>query len=598
MAETPFTSLDFDQVKTNLKNYLKDQSQFKDVDFDGSNINTLLDVMAYNAYQKAHYDNMVFSEMFLETAQMKENVASRAKPLGYTPSSTQSASALVDIQVFPTAALGESLPPFVQMPKGAKFSAVCGNTTFTFVTDADVNIFPQDGEYIARDVPVYEGREVKEFYTVDGSEDQRFLINNENVDTRSIIVKVRDNNDPNSSVTEFTYSDTIFGITTDDPVFFVESYFDDLYQITFGRNKFGRQPSSGNVIEIDYRISKGDAANGASGFNPVSNISGFSSDVINVPVAGAGSNPEDIESIRYLAPKALQVQDRAVTKSDYEILLRQRFPNIQAISVYGGDELNPPQYGKVYISVDVIGGLGAGSSEIALFREYISGKSPLTIEPVFVPAQFLYVDLNIVVNYNTRLTTKSPIELSNIVKNRILNYSESNLNKFNTYLRQSRLSNLIDTTDVSVISTDITAKPIIDYVPEIGITSNPIFEFNDSLVRPYAFNESLGFDNYVPAISTTAFTLNGIEVYLQDDGLGNMIAVTSGISNRRVFKKNIGTVDYEKGTVRMSNFLVQAYQGAAIKFIANTTNKDVYSSKDRILVLRNEDINIDVRAQR
>ena len=598
MSETPFTSLDFDQVKTNLKNYLKNQSQFKDVNFDGANINTLLDVLAYNAYQKSHYDNMIFSEMFLETAQMRENVTSRAKTLGYTPSSTQSASALIDVQVFPTAALGESLPSVVQIPKGTKFNAICGNTTFAFINEKDVNVFPQDGSYIARDIPVYEGKIVKEFYSVNGEDDQRFIINNENVDTRSISVNVRDNVDTNSSITSFTYSDSIFGVTTNDSVFFVESYFDDLYQITFGRNKFGRQPVAGNIVEINYRVSKGDAANGASGFSPVSSIGGFSSDIINTPVAGGGSNAEDIESIRYLAPKALQVQDRAVTKSDYEILLRQRFPNIQAISVYGGDELTPPQYGKVYISVDVIGGLGAGSSEIALFREYISSKSPLTIEPVFVPAQFLYVDLNIVVNYNTRLTSMSSIELANIIKNRIITYSDSNLNQFNIYLRQSRLSNLIDTTDISVISTDIKASPIIDYVPELGISTNPLFSFNDKLVQPYAFNESLGFDNYTPAISTTIFTLNGTQVYLQDDGLGNIIAVTAAISNRRVFKKNVGTVEYSAGTVRLSNFVVSAFQGASIKFVGNTANKDIYSSKDKILVLREEDIRIEVRAQR
>jgi hypothetical protein len=589
----PFTELDFALVKENLKTYLKGQDRFKGYDFEGTNMNVLLDVLAYNMFQQNVYTNMAFAETFLDSAQLRENVMSHAKELNYVPNSRQSATARLNLRI--NVDLNPA-PASVSIPKGTKFNARCGASTYTFITDKTYTVFPTDGVYRISNIDVYEGRLLNEFYTVDESAEQYFVINNENVDTKSIRVYVRDNSNPNSARREYTKVNDIFGVADDDTVFYVESHFDNLYKIDFGRNRFGKQPINGNVIEIEYRVTKGEAANGAQNFTPTNPIGGFPSVVTFSTVSINGAEREGIEDIKFFAPKSIQTQERAVTERDYEILLKQRFPNIQAISVVGGDQVFPPKYGKVIISVDVEGAFGAGDSEIQSYADYIKTKTPLTIEPVFVPAQFLYASVDLTVYYDSRRTTKSPSELRRIVINRLLEYSESTLNDFNTPLRQSRVSAIVDSADLSFLSSDIRTNPIIQYVPILNDLQNPIFTFATELKRPYFFNESLGFTNYTPAIESTRLIIDGTTVTLQDDGRGNIIAATADVSNRRVFRRNLGKVNYDTGLVSLSNIVIQGYDGVAIKFTANTVKNDIDGIKDRILALREEDMRVVAQA--
>lgn len=586
-----FTELDFGQIKENLKNYLKGQAQFRDYDFEGSNMNVLLDVLAANTFQNNFYRNMVFSEMFMDSAIMRENVASHAKELGYTPSSRSSATARLDI----TFSNVTDNPNFITIPTGTKFNAQCGNKTFIFTTARNHSVTAIDGIYSVSDIPVYEGKVIREYYTVDNSTDpQDYIINNENIDIDSIRVYVRDNANDNSTKKEFVRKNSIFGVEINDRVFYLEPYFDNLYKIDFGRDKFGLQPANGNVIEIEYRVTKGTEANGARNFSPVTNISGYPARVTNDYTAINGSERESVEDIKFFAPKSIQTQERAVTKSDYEILLKQRFPSIQAISVYGGDELDPPQYGKVYISVDVLGSIGAGDSEIIAFKEYIRGKTPLTIEPVFRAAEFMFTDLSVTVYYDPNTTTKSSGDLEAIIRTAIADYSETNLNQFGITLRQSRLVNFIDNLDVSVSSSDLSTKAIIEYSPPLATISNPSFNFGNALNQPYPFDETIGFTNYTPAITSSQFSIDGVLVTMQDDGQGNILAITASSATRRVFKRNLGTVNYTTGVVKLSNFIVSSYVGDSIRILANTKNKDIKAPKERILIVRPSDISVSV----
>jgi len=598
MAQAPFTELDFFQIKENLKNFLKSQDQFQDYDFEGSNMNVLLDILAKNTFQNNFYNNMAFSEMFLDSAQLRENAMSHAKELNYVAGSRNSARAYLNLRfntdVSATSGLSRT-PPFITIPRHTKFKAQCGTKTYTFLTDEDYVVKPTSGgAYRVEGLKVYEGKILKEYYTVDSSRSQDFIVNNENVDVDSIRIKVYDSAADNANSTEYKRTSSIFGVSESDPVFYVEAHFDNLYKIDFGRNKFGRQPSNGEVIEIEYRVTKGEEANGAGNFVAVSNINGYSASVRNNGnnKASQGSERETLEDIKFFAPKSIQVQERAVTKTDYEVLLMNEFPSIQTISVYGGDEVDPPQYGKVIISVDVYNADGASATDIKNFRDFIRTKTPLTIEPVFLPAQFMYVDLEISSVYDTRVTSKSPSLIESIIRDKITTYSDTTLNKFNFTLRQSRLSNMIDASDPSIVSTDIFARPIIEYKPILSDLANPLFDFSAELVVPYGFNEVEGFAAYKPSIETSRFTLNGSIVKLQDDGRGNIIAITADTATPRVFKKGVGTVDYETGKVRLTNFVVDAYVGNAIKFYANTVKKDISSTKDRILVIRNQDIRI------
>ena len=579
---SPVQNLDFFETKTALKNYLSNQARFADYDFEGSNMNVLLDLLAYNTFYNNYYYNMAISEMFLDSAQERNSMISHAKELNYLPRSRRSAKAVVTFNVTATQSGN-----FFIIPKDTKINGKCGNTTFTFLTEKAYTAVTamtdasSPRKFLVQDVEVFQGRLITE--TLDTS---NTVLSNNMIDTRSLYVEVNGE--------EYVYKTDIFGITATDKVFYLQPEEDEKYSIQFGQDKFGKQPTPGDNITAKYRINSAEEANGVTSMTS-NGLAGASNVSITVTTpSNGGLSAESVESIRAFAPKALQVQERAVTTRDYEILLRNRFPNIEAISVYGGDEVNPPQFGKVIISVDVTGGEGAADFEIASFTDYLKDKTPLTIEPVFVPAKFLFVDTVVDVVFDPNITTKSPSQIRSEVTNAITGYSTSTLADFNKTLRQSRLAATLDAVDNSIISSSIFASPIIQYVPVLSTVSNPAFSYETALVQPYAYDATTGLSGFTPAVRTTKLTIEGTLVTLQDDGAGKMMAVTASTASVSVFKRNIGTIDYSTGAIKLSNLVVDSYEGGAIKFIANSVAKDVKAPKDRIITIRGEDITVNV----
>jgi len=581
---SPVQNLDFFETKSALKTYLSNQDRFADYDFEGSNMNVLLDLLAYNTFYNNYYYNMAISEMFLDSAQERNSLVSHAKELNYMPRSRRSAKATVTFNITATQSGN-----FFVIPKDTKVNGKCGNTTFTFIADKAYTAVSNEVAtnplgprvYTATGVEVYQGRLMTE--TLDISDT---TLSNEMIDSSSLYVEV--NNE------EYVYKTDIFGITATDKVFYLQPEEDNKYSIQFGQDKFGKQPTAGDTITAKYRITSGPDANGVTSMtsNGIAGAGGVNV-TVTIPSAG-GLLTETSESIRMFAPKALQVQERAVTKRDYEILLRSRFPNIEAISVYGGDEVEPPQFGKVIISVDVTGGEGAADFEIASFSDYLKDKTPLTIEPVFVPAKFLLIDTVVDVVFDPNLTTKSASQIRSEVTNAITAYSTTNLSDFNKTLRQSRLAAALDAVDNSIISSSIFASPIIQFVPVVGTIQNPAFSYETALVQPYAYDAITGLDGFTPAVRTSKLTIEGTLVTLQDDGAGKMMAVTASTATTSVFKRSIGTINYSTGAIKLSNLTVDSYEGGAVKFIANSVAKDVKAPKDRIITIRDEDITVNV----
>ena len=575
---SPITNMDFNETKEALKTFLKNQEKFKDYDYEGSNMNVLLDVLSYNTYYNSYYYNMAISEMFLDSASQRNSVISHAKELNYLPTSARSASSKVSFRV-----VAPNLNSnYFNIPANTALIGRCGNKTYNFITDKAVVATRSpnnDTVYTVDGVDVFEGRMITEtLSSVDT------VLSNATIDTRSLTLKVNGET--------YVYKTDIFGVSATDKVFYLQPENDGKYSVQFGADKFGVQPTITDSIIATYRVTAGPTANGVTSLT-IGNFGGSSSITVTMTSAtNGGSLAEDIESIRTFAPKALQVQERAVTKRDYETLLRARFPNIQAISVYGGDETTPPQFGKVIISVDVTGGEGAADYEIANFRAYLRDKTPLTIEPVFVVAKFLYVNQVVRVVYDPNLTDKSAAQIQSEVNAGILDYNNENLNDFNKTLRQSRLAAYLDGLDVSIVSTDIVSKPVIEYIPALNFATSPSFSFESQLVQPYPFDVSLGFDTYKPAISSTKFTVEGTLVSAQDDGNGNIMLVTAEVDTESVFKSSVGTVNYITGEVKLSNLTIESFQNNAIKFTANTVNKDIRPPKDRILVIRGEDVTV------
>ena len=577
---SPIKNLDFAETKEALKTFLKNQDRFQDFDYEGSNLNVLLDVLSYNTFYNNYYYNMMISEMFLDSATQRNSVLSHAKELNYMPTSRRSANAKATISV-----VAPNLDSnYFNIPANTKFIGRCGNKTYNLLTDkayTAVRSNTDNNLYIVEGVDLFEGRILKETLQVSNT-----VLSNNAIDTRSLKVTV--NNET------YTYRNDIFGVIATDKVFYLQPENDGKYSIQFGQNKFGVQPTATDIIKAEYRVASGPSANGVTSLT-IGAFGGATSITVNVTTStSGGSMAEDIESIRTFAPKAFQVQERAVTKRDYETLLRSRFPNIQAISVYGGDEVDPPQFGKVIISVDVTGGEGAADYEIANFKNYLQDKTPLTIEPVFVVAKFLYVDATIKVVYDSNTTNKSASQIQTELNDSIIAYQNTNLNDFNKTLRQSRLAAFLDSVDGSIVSSDIVAKPIIEYVPTLNLAVSPSFSFESELVKPYPFDETEGFSTFKPAVESTKFTVDGSLVSAKDDGKGNIMLVTGDTSVESVFKSSIGTINYDTGAIRLSNLSISSFQNKAIKFTANTVNKDIRPPKDRIIVIRGEDVNITV----
>lgn len=588
MAKTPITELDFFTIKEQFKNYLRSQTTFKDYNFEGSNMSILLDVLAYNTFQNNFYTNMALSEMFLDTAQLKNSIVSHAKELNYLPKSATSAKAVVRVTF--TDVNGAST---IAIPKGTKFTSSIGGNSFNFVTaqvylarKTAISLDSLTATYVADQVEIYEGEIFTNFET-EGYfvEDSAFkcILSSENVDITSVSVSLDDGE------IQYSYRSDIFGVEPTERVFYIEPYFDDRYAVVFGRNIFGAQPDPNEKIQIEYRVCNEDEPNGASRF-----ATSFKTGarVETIQAAAGGAKKETLENIRFFAPRSIQIQERAVTARDYEILLKQRYNEIQAVSVYGGEDLEPPQFGKVAISVVLEGTNDLSESRKNEYKRYLGDKTPLTIEPIFVSPEFMYVDAIVNIYYSYKQTTRSESDLENLIRKAFSDYDAANLNTFGATLRTSKLMATIDDIDDAILSNSLELRAIIEYSPPLLLPQNPTFKFGSALVKPYPFVNSSGFTDFKPSIKSSVFSYNGICALLQDNGSGIIQIITSDTINTRILVANAGTVDYNEGTVRLVNFTTDGYSGPAIKIFARKKEADIIAPKNRLLQLRDEDIKI------
>lgn len=582
----PVTELDFDQIKTGLKEYLKSQDQFKDYNFEGSNMSVLLDILSYNTFQNNFYNNMAISEMFLDSAQLRESIISHAKELNYLPKSKTSAKAIIDLTLN---TFGN--PSFVTIPEKTKFNAICGNDIYTFYTDKANTIFPSNGQYIFRNLEIYEGEYVTERFSPSLSPSNRYLITNEDVDLNSIRVRIIEND----FVEEYLYAADLYNLTETSKVFFVQPYVGDRYEIFFGKNVFGVEPPIGSVIEVEYRITAGDVANGITSFEADSNIQGFQSTNTLKVASSGGSQRETLQSIKYFAPKSIQVQERAITIKDYEILLKKRFPEIKTVAIYGGETLTPPQYGRVIASVALQDFSTISFDSRDRYRRFLKERCSLTIQPIVVPADFAYYNISTKVNYNTNSTGKSKADIQSAVQEAILNYSTENLGDFKRTLRFSKLKTAIDNADENILSNETDVDLILEIRAVPNQPANIILEFENRLfVQQDVASLSQGIREVDTAIISSSFTYKNKTAYLRDNGLGSIEIITRFGSTVVVLERNLGTVDYVTGQVRLNNFQVQSYVGRAIKVFAKTLSKDIVSPKERVSLIRQEDIQISV----
>lgn len=591
------TSLDFDTLKSTFKTYLKTQSVFKDYDFEGSNINVLLDVLSYNTYMNSFYLNMALNESFLDTAQLRNSVVSHAKEINYTPASAKSAKALVNIE-FLTSGIFNNF----EMPRGTQFSGTNSNGTYVFTTDRNIVVQSPSSTFTFNNVELYEGTYISEVFIVDNNKNnQRFILSNDTVDISSIEVQVIENNGQN--ITEFTQKINLYDLTSSSNIYFLQAAQDGLYEIVFGDDAFGRKPLNGATIVVNYRITSGSLGSSVTEFTIDRDLSlyngGLVTDVLITTISQStnGSDAESIESIRFRAPKSFQTLDRAVTNEDYKNIILANFNEIKDINVYGGDTLtSSPQYGKVYIAPTTNSGDIITSQMKSDIIDFLSNKKVVSIQIEIIDPDYVYLipSITSTIDYNT--TSLTPSGIKSLISSAITNFNNNNLKKFDTTFRYSKFIEAIDNSDASILGTKVDMRMYKQLLPDldqsITLTSSFSTSFNNGIV-PGTITGSSFLMSDGNTYQLTDYNPNN-DTFIRTSGLTSY-EVTNSTPNiylKQITTNNtesyniIGSVDYETGNIDINSITVVDFLNSpGILVYAKPTNVDVIAKYNNVIEL-------------
>lgn len=559
MAQLNVTELDFTTIKQNLKTFLQSQEEFQDYNFDAAGLSVLLDILAYNTHYNATLAHLQSNEMFLDSAVKRNSVTSIAKTLGYTPTSRKSARANITLQVRPSNSYtGSSLT----VSRDTAFTAKTTQSNYTFYPKEDyvsgLTTLETGATGFSFPMELIEGRRVTNNFVVDQSNTSGpFILPNQNVDTTTIRVRVQQSSSV-ASLTTWNFYDDIMDVTSETRAYFVEEGPSGLYEIRFGDNIIGKELEVGNIVIIDYIVSSGAAANSIPNFAPTTTFtgSGESRIVYLDSAASGGREKESIDSIRYNAPKFNATKNRAVTKTDYETLIRSRFANINSIAVWGGEENVPPIYGKVFISIQPLpGSVITQSDKDIIARDIIRPRSVVSILPEFVDPIETFIGLNVSVNYNKNNTSLTSSRIESEVRSTIQNFFVNNVNKLQKNFYYSKLLSSVVATTQSIFSASIQLQ-VHKRIPVIlGVSDNYTVRFNTPLDRETVFSTNF------------TFTLTGqeIEGYISDQHLETVGDVGTLVIKRTsddvIVVSNAGTVDYATGTVTISDITINQLSG-------------------------------------
>jgi len=594
-AEFIVANLEFDTIKSNLKAYLSSQSFFNDYDFDGSNMNVMLDVLSYNTYYNNIYLNHVASEMFLDSAQVRDSVYSHAKKLNYLPTSYRSSVAYANVQITP----GDN-PHSIDIPRLTKFTSTVGDNTYTFSTNSAISVY-SNNSYLAPSVALYEGEIITEYYETN-STSNTFYISNYDVDTTSITVSVRTSN-TNTTNTEWSRANTLYDVGSTSNVFFVQAAANGSYELVFGNGTFGRKLTDGNIVETTYRVSSGAEPDGANTFTSAGAISGYSTVAATVVLRAAGGQEyQSLDDIKFAAPRALTTQERAVTADDYKTMVQNEFGDITDMNVYGGDEATPPQFGKV-----VMVAASNTYNTLPAFRKqeiinFIDPKSPLTIEPIMQDPTFLRIEVKSKVTYNMNETSSNQNGIQRTIDSAISTFNTNNLGKFNKTFRQSKLIEKINESDASILSNSIQTRMIKEINPTLnqGFTNTVSFFNTLKPDNPVTVAQGASLPFSEPAIESGLFTFNSTSgASFRDNGDGALQIVVANTTALTILNANVGEVDYASGNVTFSNVSVNAIAtGTTIKIYARGDEADIVGKLNDLIEIKTDDTTVTVKGIR
>ena len=586
MSFNQFTNLDFSDLKTQIKDYLRVNSQFTDFDFEGSNFSVLIDLLAYNSYITAYNSNMAVNEMFLDSATLRENIVSLARNIGYLPRSKRSSRALVNFSVD----MSQTNAKTVKLLAGqvALGAVVNGNYIFS-IPEAIVTPVNVDGIATFDNLQIYEGVYLTTTFIVDESQpNQRFILPNIGVDTTTIRVKVT------NQVTEvYNQYDTLLNIGKDSRIFLIQEVSDTKYEIRFGDNIIGKKPSNGSRVEISYIVTNGSLGNGASNFtfsgrlvdNDLIDITTGVSLLLTQSKSENGDNIESMDSIKYFAPKVYASQYRAVTSNDYKSLIPYIYPNVESVNSYGGDELDPPEYGKVFISIKPRNGTFLSEITKQNILSTIRKYSIAGIKPEIVDLSYLFVELDVSTYYNINLLTNPEIVKTKVI-NTLTSYANSkDVNSFGGRFKYSKVVGLIDDCDKSITSNITKVKMRRDLNPELDTFATYELCFGNQI-----HIKSGGY-----SVKSTGFYINGVSdpVYMADapspsDKTSGIIFFFKLENNLPVIiKNNAGTIDYKRGEILLDvvNITSSVLANGFIEVQAIPESNDIIGLQDLYLQL-------------
>ena len=582
------TEFDFDDVKTNLKTFLKAQSEFKDYDFEGSGMNILLDTLAYNTHYLGFNANMLANEMFLDSSSLRSSIVSHAKMLGYEVSSCRAPTATINISL-------TTSNTTATMSAGTAFTAKVDDVTYQFVTIAD-----STGQNTGSSIPfdsteIYEGTWTTTKYLVDTSNvDQRFILTDNRADTDTLTVKVQ-NSSSDTTTTTYTKATDISQLSSSSTVYYLQEIENGRFEVYFGDGAVSKKVEDGNIIILQYVITNKTASNGASSFTAPSSIDGITNvTVTTVANASGGAEPETLQSIKLNAPLDYAAQGRAVTAEDYRLYTKKLFANTQAVSVWGGEDgsydtstgvSDVAEYGKVFISVKSTTGENLTTAQKDQLIKDLEPYKVASITPVIVDPETTSLILTVTFNYNSTATTKSKDTLKTNVDTTITNYNNSNLKTFNSPFRHSQLIGLIDDTDNSIVMNTVTVNMGKLFTPTLDTSTSYNLYYNNNFYNPYSgYNASAG-----GIVASTGFKDDGNdnEMFFDDDGAGKLRIYYLVSGTRTYYSTDAGTVDYTNGKITVS----------AIKITSVSNVDGATSVKIRVTAIPNSSDVIPVRNQ-
>lgn len=576
-------ALDFDEIKDNLKTFLNAQDKFQDYDFEGSAFSILLDVLAYNTHYNGIYTNLAVNEMFLDSASKRSSVVSLAKMLGYIPNSAKCAKAYVNATI--TAPTYN--PDVITLPANQPFLTSIDGVSYTFYNTSDLTTVAVGGTYTFNNIELIEGIPLQFSYTI--KEGQKYIIPNQNVDLTTLIVKVRETADDDTFIV-YTPAESMTQLDSNTKSYFVKELDDGVYEVYFGDGVVGYKPIDGNFLTLEYYVSSLEAPNGANTFSYAGTaLLGSGLTVTASTAALGGSSAESIDSIKYNAPRLYAAQNRAVTTEDYKSLIYKNFPQAQSVVVWGGEDNDPPVYGKTFICVKPTDTTRLTDAQKDFIKNnIIAPKSIVSITPEFIDPEYFNVQIDVTAYYNAKISDKTPAQLETIIRDAIYEYDNTNLQKFDGVLRYSQLVRLIDEVDQAIVNN--TTKILVrrEFTPRYNLSS----EYKLNMINPI-------FNSTIPAesvISTGFYIPNTSNVhYIDDDGQGNLrLFYFDAQQNKYIVNPKIGEVNYSKGTLIVRNLTITSMADATFEFVLKPESYDVVTAYNQIVQVARNYLNVKV----